>query len=471
MNNRPERESQRRISLPKRGLVQLSRESWILLKFIFATLIAWSVGFAEEKSQNHKVVESIVIAPDGSEVWCVAGVNSGPTRAFVFRTATRQWHVVPEDRSQEFISVAFSSDAQQSWMAVFGNEGVSVFQRRDNQIRWSPIQAKIPRRLLGWPKIWVRPNHPEIWLNDTDGLLRIKLETGTVSRYSSNGRFGIRKPFTILGNGVFDLLFNPDGTTVTCVATGRGNGLSLIDLNSGQTTNFPVSEKIVFERLVLGRDGRTVWCIGNNSDLWAFDVKSQRWIQKFSEDKNFASGAVDGVRTVLRFSKDGDFIWLRGRGYLGVYNTKKGKWHGCEVDLRQFESHEFDTKSYEMPLEISENGQLVLTSNDCGLAIYSIHGYFCRALKPHGIDGPTYVSRILPITGDCYACTFIHKRGCSLYQFNLGKNKFRHLLTVEKPITALKVADTGSVWVAVPGIVREIAIDTGRLIHEYHLTD
>ena len=351
--------------------------------------------------------------------------------------------MVPDPKtSGRFIGVAFSPDGKTVWASRWqrGEKEPKVVQRKPGSSGWEPLRAKIPGYPFPTEKLWLSPKGDELWMGSWgNGLLRAKLASGEVTQYvqSDYRRQDSLKHYTLAGDYVHDLVFASRGRIVVCSAGGgRDEGITQIDLATGDAANYPTESPGV-EKLVVAPDDRTVWCIFNNSLLWAFDVQTRSWTHKCSAKQGMP---LDYFRT-LECSPDGAFVWLRGPGGAAVYCVRRKSWKG-------FVGEDWACDADDTPLCVTADGKHVVCGHRQGVALIKIDGSDYSVLSPGADATNCPVSHIVPIprTGD-YVCFVYHLTAGGLYYVDVGRRSLRKLKDpIASTVSAMAVGPDGLLW-------------------------
>ena len=408
-------------------------------------------------------VERFVFAPGGEEVRCLTKDKSGfETPAAVLHVAERRWEQMPDarqgDKYCKLFDVAFSPDGKTVWMSAYeGNPGKPVLRQRiTGSQKWKTFSAAMPTGYNQIEKFYPTPKGDELWLTDSGcGVLRVKLASGKVSQYvQSDFREceGVEHG-TLVEDYVQDLVFTPDGKTAFCAATGGGNsGITRIDLVSGVSQNFPVKNSSGIEKLVLATDNQAVWCIFNNSALWAFDIQSQRWTHKCSTRRKMP---LEVFRSLVT-SRDGQFVWIANEGGLGLYSLSREHW-------KAFVGQEWLNETASPPLCLVADGKTVLCGHDRGVALMAVDGSSCEVLLPESGAESCTVHQIVAIPKtDDFVCAISYPGVDALYRLDVQNRRLRKLKDLPAhPSTALAFAPDGHLWGALPGHIFCVDVTTG----------
>lgn len=229
-------------------------------------------------------VARFVFSPDCSEVWCIQEDNGGSqSAAAVLYPKQKRWEEVPDPRMEKRINdVEFSQDGNTTWLSITpdaNSPGLLERTRADRQ--WKPTSLPMPEYYSEIKRLWLSPNGRELWLYDDGcGLLRIKLAGKQVSQYvkSDFRQRKVEKHHALFGDYVKDLIFTPDSRYAVCSASDGGkDGLTLIDLKTGQPESFPIDGYV--DGIFLSVDFRTVVCnVQGHSEFMYFDIETRKWV-------------------------------------------------------------------------------------------------------------------------------------------------------------------------------------------------
>lgn len=404
-------------------------------------------------------VEQFVFAPDGSEVWCLTIDNphyGSPRPAIVFQPGRRSVCEVPNAGSRSgVLAVAFSPDSKRSWYSTRENGSeASVRERQQGGGERDAIGTETGRLDEAWA-IRVSPKGDELWLcTGGTGVLRVKLDSNAVSQYvESDFRQVVRQRLPAAWDYADDVVFTPDQKYAFC---SWFKGVALIDLISGTTTCSPVgSGDVNVNKIVMAPDGRTVWCILNNSRLWAFDIAKKDWALKLDANNGLPMTIFTGLKVV----PDGNYVWLGGLGGVAVYSVAANKWKAFQGD---------EWKGGEgfggQPLYIDAKGGRVVCGHKKGIALLTIDGQSGEVVRAPGATQGLTVSQIVPIPGSCEClCAISSSERSNIYRLNIAQKTLRLLRTMPSdPVTALAIAPDGYAWAAMPGEIISFDPATGR---------
>jgi len=408
-------------------------------------------------------VRRFIMAPDGSEIWCVQDEGGGHNRsAAVFRFRAGQWlEVPPAGSGREFKDVLFSPDGKRCWLSTYNRQShrYELLQRSDTNLPWEPLHAKLPE-YYGWAeRFWLRPNGDELWVDSRPGLLRIKLASGAVSQYGSaeNPREGIAERHDLVASYVNDLVFTPDGRYALCAATGGGeDGLSLIDLVSGKSRSF--AEPRHLWKMELSADGNTAWCFVYDGRLWAFDVRKGNWSLKLNLPANTSFDTIDS----LAVSADGKTIWARSKIEMIRYGVADEKWS-------KFEGENWWTHVHDpAPLALSGEGNTVICGHKNGIALLSMDGKLERVLQGRSAETFYNLTNILAIPrSQDFLCVLTagterYANAGELYRLDFKAGELHRLVELTGHVTAMAMGHDGLAWIALPGAVIRIHPETGQ---------
>ena len=405
-------------------------------------------------------VSRFEFAPDGSEVWCLMEDEGGfDMPPVVLHPRQNRWEAILDPRtSGYFYCMTFSNDGKIVWCSRKheDEEHPELVQRKPGSSRWEPFAGRMPEHWFGVSQLRTSPKGDELWmLNDGDGLLRAKLANGDVTQYvkSHFRRAGGTKCYTLVGDYAHDLAFTSRGRIAVCSAGGGSeDGITRIDLDTGKATSFRTRECCI-EKLVASPDERTVWCIFNNSLLWAFDVQTSSWTHKCSTQKGMP---LRFIKT-LACSPDGEFVWLRGNEGAAVYSVRDKTWKGF-VGGKWIAGN--DTAS----LWVTPDGKHVVCGHGRGIALIEIDGSDYTVLSPDADIKYYHVSHLVPVPGtDDYVCSISHPREGGLYYADMGRRRLRKVKDMkDSTVTAMAIGPDGFLWGAVPGSIFCVNPQTGE---------
>lgn len=405
-------------------------------------------------------VSRFAFAPDGSEVWCLMVDEGGfPMPPAVLLPRQNRWEVVPDPRTSGwFFCMAFSKDGKTVWLSrrQGDKEHPELVQRKPGNTRWKPFAARMPKEYSTIERLWVSPKGDELWMaSGGSGLLRVKLASGEVTQYvkSDFRRHDVATHYTLAEDNVHDLVFAARGRIAVCSAGGGGNeGITRIDLETGKATNYPVPNRSI-EKLVRSPDDRTVWCIFNNSLLWAFDVQTACWSHKCSIEQGMP---VDYIRTLV-VSPDGAFVWVRGPDGVAAYSVRDKSW-------KSFLGDQWGCDTLDTPLRVTSDGKHVICGHRQGIAFLKIDGSDYSVLSPGAGIKECLISHIVPIPGTAdFVCSVSHPRAGGLYYVDVGHRSLRKLKDMkDSAVSAMAIGPDGFLWGAVPGRIFCVNPQTGQ---------
>jgi hypothetical protein len=230
-------------------------------------------------------VARFVFSPDCGEVWCIQQDNGGwQSTAAVLYPKLKTWEEVPDPRMERRINdVAFSLDGNTTWLSITpdaNSRGLLERTRADRQ--WKPARLPMWEHYSEIKRLWLSPNGQELWLNEDYGcgLFRIKLAGKQVSQYvkSDVRQEKVEKHHALFGDVVKDLIFTPDSRYAVCSASDSGkDGLTLIDLKTGEPESFPIDGDV--DSIFLSVYFRTVVCnVQGHSEFMYFDIETRKWV-------------------------------------------------------------------------------------------------------------------------------------------------------------------------------------------------
>ena len=435
-----------------------------------------SEAFERTRGQSlhfRNIVMRFEFSPDGNETWCVAGwsgVRRGDDRgrAVIFENKNGTWENLPSpDDAAVFHDVAFSKDGKTTWIAMSSDDDrqMRVRQRPTNSKQWNAFSTNMPNDYNIVERFWLTPNGRELWMYTSDcGLTRVKRGSDTVSQYvqSDFRQFDNIQHHTLVEDYVTDLVFTSDSQTAVCAARGGGiYGITKIKLSDGKSTNFPVTDAIDFERLVMSPDDETVWCIGSNDFLWAFDIETETWTHKCSSDDEMPLSMIDRMAC----SRDGKFVWIAGHEGVACYSTQEKTWKGYTGDdwYMQYDMSEVSRS----PLFISSDSKWVLTGHNKGLALHDVSGRTFSIIET-GVTSRCCCSHIVPVpNADTFICAIEHDRGGGLYLFDSNDKSLRKQFLLKQPVTSMTFSPQSRLWAAIPGTVYELSVDTNTVVRQH----
>lgn len=346
-------------------------------------------------------VRRFEFSPRGEEVWCIAGHSvMGPERcrAFIYSVPARQWQTLPAAGDRAALrDVAFSRDGKTTWLSLYTERHPQshLRQRETGAKDWRPFAVSVPEFLTNADRWWSTPNGRELWLNTAGaGLTRVKLQPAGLIQYvrSKVRRVSGVRHETLVEDYAADLVFTADSQFAICAASGGGNyGITKIDLVSDRARNFPVEDAIDFERLVMSPDNKRVWCVGNNSFLWCFDIGAEAWTHRCSSDDGMP---IESIRSLV-CSPDSRQVWIASDFGIGCYSTETKLWTGFTAEAWQADFAIPEIQ--EAALALTADGRQVVAGHAQGVAVFAIDGAEHFTLKSDLTKGPTSCSQIVPI--------------------------------------------------------------------------
>ena len=431
-----------------------------------------------ERPHIRNWVMRIEFSPHSREVWCLAGysgVRRGKDRgrAIIFSRDSGTWENVPEpDGASVFHDVAFSDDGT-TWISMSSDDdrALRILERRRPAKEWKAFSVAMPRYYSVVERLWQTPNGRELWLYASDcGLIRVERSHDAVSQYvhSEVRRFDGIPHFPLIDDYVEDLVFTLDSGTAICAASGGGpNGITTIDLSSGKSKNYrvPDSVTIPIERLILSPDNRTVWCIGNYSYLWAFDIEAESWTHEcvITRDE-MPTPYFDS----LALSHDGEYVWIANNSGVACYSVAERQWIMLS-DEEWYQACIFEEVSRSV-IEISPDSRWVITGHARGVAIHEIDGSEYTVIETPGLKSTSRscCSHILRIPGsDDFVVALEYDGGGGIYVFDGRTRRLHKRFALNQPITTMAFSDPESLWVAVVGTIYELDLATCSIEREH----
>jgi DNA-binding beta-propeller fold protein YncE len=425
-----------------------------------------------------KYVTRFKFSPDGAETWCLAGGYSvalrgdNRGRALVFYQKTQSWENIPSlNDPASFHDVAFSRDGKTTWIAISSDEDLKlrIRERRSGTMEWMPFSIPMPDNYSIVKKLWLSPDGRDLWL-EANSLIRADLEKKCVSQYVHHDFHQLEgmPHFTLVADYVYDVAFTPDSKVAICSATGgRDNGITKIELTTGKAKDFPVTDNIDFEHLVVSPDHKWVWCIGNNSYLWGFSIESETWTHKCSSQDGMPFSCIDA----LVFSPDSKYLWISGCEGVACYSIEKKKWAGFTTDKWQL-NFALPRLGRNAPLAITSDGKFVITNHADGLALFNANEGRYSTIKTDIPNGRSNCSMIVPIPkSPNFLCVIEYKSGGGIFLLDMAKLSLARLFNLNSPVTAVAFSPSNNVWVAMPGFVYEIDISKERVVRQHEIVE
>ncbi len=401
-------------------------------------------------------------SPDGAETWCLCGrletrrgVNRG--RAIVFQQKNKSWRQIPLTKDHAvFHDVMFSANGKTTWIAMSSDDdrGLRIRERKTGSSKWSNLRKRMPKDYSVVEKFWQTPNGRELWLYASDaGVIRWNRQTDRLTQYVQTKVRQIDgiPHATLIEDYVNDLVFTSDSRYAVCAATGGGDhGITKIDLASGKSMNFPVTDASEFERLVMTPDNKHVWCIGD-SYLWCFDLKSESWIHKLSHDQMPISW-IDS----LIYSPISNHIWISGFEGTARYSLTLKKWIG--YTSKNWQSRHKIPEIATAPLVATVDGKNIIASHSSGVALFSADGEKCEIIKSDNPNSHSSCTHIVPIPKSSdFLCTLEFESGVGgLYRLKTKTRSLEKLFELKAPATALRISSKNRAWIAMPGNIYEL---------------
>lgn len=427
---------------------------------------------------SRECVTRFAFSPDGDEAWCLAGafgVRRGEERgrAFVFHQKAKSWENIPATEDPAvFNDVAFSADGKTTWIAMSSDRdpNLRVRERRFGTNDWKPFSIRMPAYYSVVENFWLSPNGHELWMYASDcGLVRANLSRNTVTQYvqSDVRQFGNIPHFSLIEDYVVDFLFALDSTVAICAATGGGKqGITKIELRTGNSKDFPAEEATGISHLVMSPDGKSVWCIFENSDLRCFDIVSETWSHHCSSKDGMPIETVD----TLVCSPNGKYLWISGSEGLAQYSIETKKWIGFTAE--EWRSQFLIPEIARAPLAITSDGKSVICGHTAGLALFDIDGNKDSIIQPAIPSKRVQISMILPIpkTTD-FLCAMEFESGGGIFLLDVKSRSLKCIFTVKSAVTAVAFSPSNNLWIATPGFVYETDFLRKCVIHERELND
>ena len=468
----------------------------ISVSLLLLVTIATSVGSAQETDHEiqklgtkierqprvrfpfRNCVTRFDFSPDGAETWCLAGwsgVRRGDDRgrALVFHQKRKSWVDMPSLTDPAvFHDVAFSGDGKTTWIAMSSDNDrrLRVRQRETGSKVWQTLD-RMPEYYSVVEKFWLSPNARELWMYTSDcGLIRSVQGTDKLIQYvqSDFRQFDGIPHSTLNEDYVSDLVFTSNSRYAICAASGGGDyGIAKIDLANDESKNFPVSDAIDFEQLVMAPNNKHVWCIGNNSYLWCFDIESETWIHKCSSHDDMPLSMIDS----LVCSPDSQHIWISGSEGVACYSLDSTKWTAFTTE-NWYSSHTIPEIST-VPLATAKNGRNVIASHATGLALLDIDGDLIATIES---DEPTIrssCSQIVAIpNSQDFLCALESGSGRGgLYLLKTKTRSLTKLFELNAPATALAISPSNHAWVAMPGVIYELELTNQRIVQRHSIDE
>ncbi len=416
-----------------------------------------------------EIVSRFEFSPDGAETWCLAGSGVSRGRAIVFHRKKQAWENIPSRNDPGvFCDVAVSPDGKTTWIAVSSDDDQTqrVRQRGTGTKEWLQLSKPMPDH--GVENFWLSPNGHELWMNTVGcGLTRLSLRDHTLLQYvqSEFRQFNGIRQGTLVEDYVHDLVFTSDGKFAICAASGGGDyGITKIELATGKSTNFPVTDAIDFEHLVVSLDNKSVWCIGNNSFLWCFDIESEKWTHKLSSDKDMPISSIDS----LVCTRDSNHVWIAGAEGIACYGTGSKKWIGFTTD--EWSSDHVIPEFQTVPLLITSDGKYVIAGHATGLALFESDGGQYSTIESDNQKKQSYCSEIVPIPNSTnFLCALEYEsgHGGGVFLLDMQTRSLDRLFGVKTPVTALDFSPSNSAWIALPGVVYEIDVSKRSVLRRH----
>ena len=425
---------------------------------------------------SRECVTRFAFSPDGSETWCLAGsflVRRGEERgrALVFHQKANTWENIPavEDPAV-FHDVAFSPDGETTWIAMSSDSDRSlrVRERNSGNTDWKPFSIRMPCDYSVVENFWLSPDTHELWMYTSDcGLVRADLSRKAVTQYvqSDVRQFANIPHFSLVEDYVQDLVFALDSTVAICAASGGGEqGITKIELRTGNSKDFPVKDTTDIERLVVSPDGKSVWCIFNNSDLRCFDIQSETWSHKCSSMDGMPLETIDTAVC----SQNGKYLWISGSGGIAVYSIENKNWIGFTSD--EWQSGFVISEITQVPLAITSDGKSAICGNTSGLGLFDIDGRQVSVIRPTKPSKGLQCSKILPIPrSPDFLCAMEGESGGGIYLLDARRRTLECVFAMKSPVTAMAFSPSNTVWIAAPGLVIETDFLKKRAIHKHEV--
>lgn len=415
---------------------------------------------------------------DETETWCMAGwsgVRRGDDRgrALVYDRHSKSWMDMPLPTDPAvFHDVAFSGDGKTTWIAMSSDDdrGLRVRQRKTGSTEWHALDH-MPEHYSVVEKFWLSPDARELWMYTSGcGLIRSVQGTDKIIQYvqSDVRQFDQIRHATLIADYVYDLVFTSDSRYAICAAMGGDDyGITKIDLDSDKSKDFPVSDAIHFEQLVIAPNNKHVWCIGNNSYLWCFDIESETWIHKCSSHDGMPLASIDS----LICSPDSRHVWISGYEGVACYSLDQARWRAFTTET--FHSGHAIPEISSVPLGLAASGHYVIASHATGLAFFDIAGDCVTSIESNEPNTPSSCTQLVAIpNSQNYLCALEFDSGHGgLYLLETKTRSLKKLFALNAPVTAMAISPSIRAWVAMPGIIYELDCTEQRIIQEHAVTD
>lgn len=423
------------------------------------------------------IVPRILISPDGSEVWCIAGecgVLRGPSRAraFVFDTRTQKWECIPSvERNAVFHDVAFSQDGKTTWISMSsdGDKSLRTFRRQSGSSsgEWTDISPTFPGDSEIVERFWILPNGTELWASLFSwGLVRADLNRGSLMYFveSECGRNPDEPYGSLIADYVQDIAFTSNSQTAICAASGGDvYGITKIRLSTNETTHFRVTDAITFERLVVSPNDQFAWCIGNHSYLWCLSIESEQWAHKLSVDDGMPIDVIDS----LVCAPNSQSVWIAGSEGVAEYALNSRTFASFVGE--SWKSIYAIPEVQRTPLVLSADGKYVVAGHSHGMALFDVGSGRSAIIASPDSRVATSCSAVQQIgVSPDFLCVLEDDKGVGgLFLLNMEKRHLIKLFETTAPTTALSCSSNRIAWISFPGLVYQIDVDQKAVMQTY----